>query len=127
MRNETRRSLTRLLCLSCLASGFGFAATWSGNLVDAKCFQNLEENHNVSDSTVVRDLGLEIRFCSPKAKTHSFAIVQRDGVDLRLDSAGNARASDLVRQAGEKPPLYVTVNGELNKKTIAVNSITPAR
>jgi hypothetical protein len=128
MGNETRRSsVTRLLTLFCLVSGFGFAGTWSGTLVDAKCYKTLEQNHNLYDSTVDRDLDLEIRLCTPKAKTHSFAIVQPDGADVTLDSTGNAKAAELVRHAAAKPPLYVIVNGEMNNKTIAVNSITPAK
>jgi len=126
MRNETR-SLTRLLSLLGLASSFGFAATWSGNLVDANCFQSMEDNHNVSDSPALRDVGLEVRVCSPKPKTHVFAIVLSDGTNVRLDATGNARAADLARRASRKAPLYVTVNGAMTKKAIAVNSVTLAQ
>ncbi len=96
--------------------------------MDARCFQSAQDNHNVSDSPVLQDVGLEIRLCSPKAKTHSFAIVRADGATLTLDSTGNAKAAELVRQGVKKSPRYVTVNGEMDKKnTIAVNSITPMK
>jgi len=69
---------------------------------------------------------MEVRLCSPKVKTHSFAIVQSDGEAVALDSAGNTQAAQLVRQ-GLKSPWHVTVNGELKKKTITVSSIAPSK
>ena len=125
MSDETR-SLTRLLSLLCLASCWGYAATWSGNLVDTRCFQNMEDNHNLDESSAVRDLNLELRVCTPKLNTHFFTIVLPDGTSARLDSAGNARAAELVRQTKPKAPLYVNVKGEMTNKTIAVNTVTPA-
>jgi hypothetical protein len=115
----------RLVSLFCLASGLGFAGTWSGNLVDAKCYQALASNHNLSDSPVLQDVGMEVRYCTPKASTKVFAIVRRDDVSVRLDSAGNAKAAELVQQAHPKAPLYVVVSGEMHAHAIAVSSISP--
>jgi hypothetical protein len=128
MGRETRSfSLKLFLPLFCLAPQLGFSATWSGYLVDARCFESAQDNHNVSDSPVLQDVGLEIRLCSPKAKTHSFAIVRGDGASLALDSTGNAKAAELIRHDVKKPQL-VTVNGEMDKKkVIAVNSIEPVK
>ncbi len=117
----------RILSLFCLASGLGFAGTWPGNLVDAKCYQALASNHNVSDSPTVQDVSMEVRYCAPKARTLVFAIVRSDDVSVPLDSAGNAKAAELVRQGHPKAPLYVVVSGEMNDHTIAVNSISPAQ
>jgi hypothetical protein len=52
-------------------------------------------------------------------------VVQSDDEAVALDSAGNTQASQLVQQ-GVKSPWYVTVNGEMRKRTIAVSSIAPA-
>lgn len=117
----------RLLSLLCLASGLGFAGTWSGQLVDAHCYRALASNHNLSDSPVLQDVGMEVRYCAPKASTKVFAIVRSDDVSVALNSAGNARAAELVRQTHPKAPLYVVVNGEMQNHTIAVNSISPAQ
>jgi hypothetical protein len=117
----------RILSLFCLASGLGFAATWSGNLVDAGCYEALASNHNVSDSPVLQDVGAEVRYCSPKASTHKFAIVRSDDVAVRLDSTGNTRAAELVRQNAQKAPIYVVVSGEMRDHKIAVNSISPVQ
>jgi hypothetical protein len=124
--NETLiASITRFVSIFSLVSSLAVAGTWSGFLVDAGCFRSAEDNHNVSDSPVLKDVGLEIRLCHPKAKTHAFAVVQSDGEALALDSAGNTQAAQLVRQGVTKAPWYVTVSGEIGKKTIAVSLIAP--
>jgi hypothetical protein len=117
----------KLISLLCLASGLGFAETWSGNLVDARCYQALAGNHNVSESPVDQDVSMEVRYCAPKASTKVFAIVRSDDVGVPLNAAGNAQAAELVRQARPKTPLYVVVSGEMQNRTMAVNSISPAQ
>lgn len=117
----------RIVSLFCLASGLAFAGTWSGDLVDAHCYQSLASNHNLSDSPVLQDVGMEVRYCAPKARTKVFAIIRSDDVSVPLDSAGNARAAELVRQAPSKGPYYVVVSGEMHNRTIAVNSISPVQ
>ena len=72
---------------------------------------------------VDRDRSYEIRYCSP---TKSFAIVPSDGQSFRLDAAGNAKASALVRKIGKKQFIPVTIAGELNAKAIRVSSISSA-
>ena len=59
----------KLAILICLASTLGLAESWSGALVDSKCFASEESNVNLHDSltNVDRDRGMEIRFCSPSA------------------------------------------------------------
>jgi hypothetical protein len=112
-----------------LASTSGFAGTWSGSLVDSKCFAASERNVNPGDTmtAVDRDQNQEIRYCSPRSKTKSFAIVQSDGLSFTLDSAGNAKAADYVRTVGKKPRIAVAVTGELKDRTIAVDSISALR
>jgi hypothetical protein len=119
----------RLAVLLCLSSAFGFAETWSGYLVDSKCYANEEGNVNPTDTltNVDRDRGFEVRYCSPNAKTKSFAIVRTDGQTLKLDAGGNAKAADMVRKIGKKPLLAVAVTGERNKNTITVDTISVAK
>lgn len=127
MKAPTLKSPAAILSLLCLASGLGFAGTWPGDLVDAKCYQALASNHNLSESPAVQDVSMEVRYCAPKASTRVFAIVRSDDVGVPLDSAGNARAAELVRQAHPKAPLYVVVSGEMHDHTMAVSSISPAQ
>jgi hypothetical protein len=89
--------LLRLLSLFCLMAGADFAATSSGKLVDAKCYDSAKNNRNAYDSTAVSELRLGIEQCALKAKTRSFAIVDLDEEDLVLDLTGNAQAAQLIR------------------------------
>ncbi len=107
-----------------------FAGTFSGALVNAKCWGFEERNVNPRDTTtfVDRDRNLEISICTPGRKTSLFAIVPPDGVSLQLDAAGNTKAAELVRTIVKKKELIeVNVTGEVDKHTIAVASISAAK
>jgi hypothetical protein len=130
--NRVRKLLDitiRLTALFCLLSAFSFAESWSGALVDSKCYAAEERNVNPTDTltNVDRDGNLEIRYCSPKPKTKSFAVVQADGTILSLDSAGNAKAAELVRTAGKRSLFFVALTGDRSSGTIRVDSIAVAR
>jgi hypothetical protein len=98
-------------------------------LVDSKCYDAEQRNVNPTDTltNVDRDGNREVRYCSPDLKTKSFAVVQSDGPSLQLDSAGNAKAAELVRKTGKKSRLNVAVTGEISRSTITVDSISMAR
>ncbi len=121
--------MKRLALFLCLSSTLSFADSWSGVLVDSGCWLNEERNVNPDDTSayVDRDRNLELSYCTPKAKTKSFILVRPDGTSLKLDSAGDARASDLVRTTGRKPIYRVAVTGNVTKNTIGVSSIMLAR
>ena len=122
-------SVTRLALLFCLSSALSFAGSWSGVLVDSKCYASEERNVNPTDTMtfVDRDQNLGIRYCSPKEKTKSFALVQSDGSTFQLDSPGDTKAAELVRTTGKRSRFAVTVTGELGKNTIQVDSVSMAR
>lgn len=116
--------LALLFSLSVLSC---FSETWSGMLVNAKCYAAEQRNVNPLDTetAVDTDKGFEIRYCTPKPKTKSFAIVRPDGRALRFDSAGDAKAAAYVQSAGKQRLYEVTVTGEMSGKRIQVASITP--
>jgi len=103
-----------------------FAGTWSGVLVDAKCYAAEQRNVNPTDTETAVDIdkGYEIRYCHPKTKTKSFAVVDAYGGILKLDSAGDAKASEFVRNAGKKHAYDVAVRGEKSGNVIQVDSIS---
>jgi hypothetical protein len=119
----------RFAVLLCLSSALSFGGTWSGALVDSKCYDAEERDVNPTDTltNVDRDGNREIRYCSPSVRTRSFAIVQSDGQSFKFDPAGNAKAAELVGKTRKKSRLAVAVTGELNKSTIQVDSISIAR
>jgi len=115
----------RVAILLLLLAGPGLAASWSGYLVDSKCYAALQRNRNPRDMApqVDRDMDYQIRYCVPKAKTKAFAIVLEDWSPLKFDPSGNAKAAALVAKIGRKPFLRVNVSGELNNGVITVQSI----
>jgi hypothetical protein len=121
--------MVRLTALLCLLSALSFAESWSGALVDSKCYATEERNVNPTDTltNVDRDGNLELRYCSPKPKTKSFAVVQADGTILSLDSAGNAKAAELVRTTGKRSLFFVALTGVRSSGGIRVDSIAMAR
>jgi len=108
----------RLAALLFCLSAAGFAGTWSGYLVDSKCWTSRQENVSLDTSTVSRDMRMDLYYCLPGYKTKSFAVVLDDWTALKLDPAGNERAVDLVRRAGKRSLIDVTVTGILDRKTI---------
>ena len=119
----------RVVSLLYLLSALCFAETVSGVLVNSKCYAAEERNVNPTDTEtyVDRDRNLEIRYCHPRAKTKSFAVVTPDGESFELDSAGNAKAIELVRKTGKKSVYEVAVTGGMSKHIIQVESIALAK
>lgn len=115
-----------LAALIFLAATPAFANTWSGVLVDSRCYAAEERsvNPNYTYNHAYRDSDLEIRMCSPNAKTKSFSVVVHSGFGFRLDPAGSERAAEIVRQIGTKHRVNVTVTGEMSKDGIEVGSIS---
>jgi hypothetical protein len=117
-----------LAALVCLGSAPVYAETWTGYLVDAKCYASQERNVNPFDPNfdTNHDRGYEVRVCQPGAKTKSFTIVQSDGVSFELDPSGNGKAADLIRQTSKESVIRVTVTGEKHKGIVRVDSISLA-
>jgi len=117
------------IALLSLAPALALAETWSGFLVDSRCFASLEWNANPTDTegSVDRDRRSEVRYCAPNRKTKIFAVVEEDGETLQLDPAGNARILEFVSKTGKRRFFHVEITGEKAKKTVQVESISAAR
>jgi hypothetical protein len=133
-QNVTQRKdagVMRIITLVLLSSALSFAGTWSGTLVDARCWGFSENNVGQKNtmSYVGRDRNLQVSQCSPKTKTKSFAVLTPEGHALTLDASGNATASsELAKVAHRKSPIRVVVTGEPNNKnSIQVSSISAAK
>ena len=106
-----------------------FAQSWSGFLVSSDCYESEERNVSPFDTEIYvnRDRDSEIRYCFPNAKTKSFTLVDRDGMSFNLEPSGNTKVAEVVRRAGKKDFLKVTVTGEMSKNTIRLNSISTSK
>src|SRR5215471_3446442 len=96
------------------------AATWTGYLLDAKCYASEERNVNpfAPSFDANHDRAYEIRVCRPKIRTKEFTVIDVNGQSFKLDPSGNAKATEFVREIGQKRLLYVTVTGERQKDTV---------
>ena len=95
-----------ILVLFSFASALCFAESWTGKLVDATCVEQAQG---------------KAANCVPTAKTSSFALDTGDGKVFRLDAAGNAKASTMLK-TGMKSDT-VTISGAMNGETVKVESI----
>lgn len=116
----------RLAAFLGLSSALSFAASWSGTLVDSRCYGAQERNVNPNDTltSVDRDTNREISYCSPSRKTRSFAVVESSGQCFRLDPGGNVKAAELVARTGKKSRYAVLVAGEMSQAIVKVDSIS---
>lgn len=120
------RSTPRLIVVLIFASAAAFPATWSGVLVDSKCYAAEERNvdpHD-TDSAVDRDKYQEVWYCSPTKKTRLFGVVLEDGTMVSLDPATNPKIEVVVRRAGTQTPFAVTVKGERSDHLVRVDTIS---
>jgi hypothetical protein len=121
-----KKVLLLFLVLAWIGSRPAFAETWTGYLVDSKCYASEQGNVNPFDGSinVNSDRGYQIRACRPDIGTTSFALVGDDGRRLKLDTSGNARAANLIQQTGKKDYTLITVTGEKIGDTLKVDSIS---
>jgi hypothetical protein len=119
----------RLSVLFCLVSMASFAGSWEGVLVNSKCYDTVERNVNPFESGLDagRDRNFEVRYCRANASTKSFTVVQPDGQSFKLDSTGNAQATEIVRKGNQKLIFVVDVTGKVRDHLIKVDSISMLR
>jgi hypothetical protein len=104
----------------------GFAGTWSGQLVDSRCYASVTTNVSLDAGFVGRDMVGELRRCLVNDRTKNFGVVLNDWSTFHFDARGNAQASELVRLNHKRSAYDVTVGGAMNSKkhTIAVSSLS---
>ena len=106
--------IARAACLSCFASMLCFAGDWSGWLVSAKCFANMDDNRNEIENS--SDANLVVRYCTPDKDTKSFVVMRNDNAPFKFDSVGNEEAAELPLSAGKHFVYFVRVSTEKTGK-----------
>jgi hypothetical protein len=116
----------RLVGLLFSLSVAALAGTWSGQLVDSRCYASETTNVSADAGFGGRDMVGELRRCLVNERTKKFGVVLNDWSTYRFDARGNAQASEMVRQKRKQSAYHVTVGGALNPKkhTIAVSSLS---
>jgi hypothetical protein len=116
----------RVAILLFFLSTAGFARTWSGFLVDAHCWANLQSNMSENMVYGEQSMTFDVHDCSPTKHTKLFNFIPGTWKRLKLDCNGNLRAAQLVQRLHKEPVYEVNVSGVLTKKkTLKVASITP--
>ena len=123
------KRMIQLGALVFLMSTASFAAgSWSGYMVDSKCYESTQRNVNAwSTSTVDRNMDLDIQRCAPTQKTKSFGLVGQDWTILKLDPAGNTSAAEFVRSSAKRDMYRVTITGETDRNFLKVDSIATVK
>lgn len=117
-----------LLSVLSLVSVVGPAGTWSGALVDSKCYASKQGNVNPNETSFAStDTRGAVRYCSPTKKTKLFGLVLKDGSAFKLAPSGNKKVLDLLLSVGKKDLYVVDVTGEENRGAVQVESITMAK
>jgi hypothetical protein len=115
-----RRFLLVLLTLSP-----AFAASWTGVLVDSKCYASQTRNVNPWDTIPGdRDMAGDVHYCVPKHKTVSFGLVTPDWHFYKLDAVGNVKAAEITNRLGRKRVIPVALSGQRYKSLVTVSSMS---
>jgi hypothetical protein len=114
------RLASLLLCVSTV----GFASTWSGFLVDSRCYTTEQANVSQDAPLGSRDMSRQIRTCTAKSGTRHFGVVPADWKGLRFDGKGNSQAARLVQKRRKGTVMKVTVAGVRQGNTIKVASVS---
>ena len=114
----------RLASLLLCVSAVGFSSTWSGFLVDSRCYTTEQANVSQDASTVSRDMNRQIRTCAAKSGTKRFAVVPADWKGLKFDAKGNTQAARLVQKRPSGAVMAVTVAGVRRGNRISVASVS---
>jgi hypothetical protein len=120
--------IARLATVLCLGSMLCLAETWTGKLVDANCKDQSKEGAAPSSPSTPSKTEMSST-CAPTRSTTAYGVEMSDGRVLKLDSTGNAKASEAMKAnarsaSGSKSgAVVVTVTGSLDGHTVKVDTI----
>ena len=106
------KTIVKAVSVLCLGSLLCLAETWSGKVVDAACKDQAAAAPTPAPAA-----------CEPTASTVAFGIELPDGKVLKLDSAGNTKAAEAMKNNAGKSSLQATVTGSMDGQTVKVETI----
>jgi hypothetical protein len=113
-RRIQMKTIAKTVSVLCLGSLLCLAESWSGKVVDAACKDQAAAAPAPAPAA---------NACEPTASTVSFGIELSDGKVLKLDSAGNSKAAEAVKNNAGKSSLQATVTGSMEGQTVKVETI----
>jgi hypothetical protein len=113
------KTIAKALSVLCLGSVLCLAETWSGKVVDAAC----KDQAAAPAAQGAQPSSPAANACEPTASTVAFGIELSDGKVLKLDSTGNTKAAEAMKNNAGKSSLQATVTGSMEGQTVKVESI----
>jgi|SRR6266567_1493247 len=126
------RTLAKVLATLCFAGVFSYAETWNAKLLDSSCYDS--QHSGVSSTTTggAKNMDRKARenlakTCAPSASTSNFAILNSAGTVYKLDSEGNTKAAEAMKngslKADKDGDFHASVSGSLQGDAVKVDSI----
>jgi len=105
----------------------GLAESWSGKVVDAACKDQAAAAPAPAPAPAPAESAQPsspvANACEPTASTVAFGIQLPDGKVLKLDSAGNTKVAEAMKNNAGKSTLQATVTGSTDGQTVKVETI----
>ena len=119
------KTIAKLATLLCLGSMLCLAETWSGKLVDATCKDQSKQGAAPSTPSPSSPDAQISSTCEPTRTTTAYGVELSDGRVLKLDSTGNAKASEAMKNntSTKTGGVMVTITGSLDGHTVKVDTI----
>ena len=114
------KTIAKAVSVLCLGSLLCLAETWSGKVVDAAC---KDQAAAAPAPGSAQPSSPAANACEPTASTVSFGIELSDGKVLKLDSTGNTKAAEAMKNNAGKSSLQATVTGSMDGQTVKVETI----
>ncbi|HLJ49363.1 MAG TPA: hypothetical protein VKU01_25295 [Bryobacteraceae bacterium] len=101
--------MKKLIAMLSLAASCGFAATFSGTVIDVMCKD--------------KDAAAHTKDCALSCAKGGFGIVTSDGKFMKFDEKGNAKALAAIKATKKSSDLKATVKGTADGDVLKVDSI----
>lgn len=115
-------------------AAMGYAANFSGKLLDAACYHQAMQNApppdiNSKSDVPVRTPSSVAETCAPTALTTTFAFMNLDGKIYKFENAGNRKAESAVQNGAlvrdKQGDIKVKISGDIRGDEVMVRSVEP--
>jgi hypothetical protein len=117
-------------------AALGYAADFSGKLLDVACYNQAIQNAPPPDINAKSDVPVRTPYnisetCAPTALTTAFAFMNLDGKIYKFDNAGNRKAQSAVLNGAlvrdKQGDVRVKISGDIREDEVMVRSVEPDR
>jgi hypothetical protein len=117
-------------------AALGYAADFSGKLLDVACYNQAMQNAPPPDINAKSDVPVRTPYnisetCAPTALTTTFAFMNLDGKIYKFDNAGNRKAESAVQNGAlvrdKQGDVRVKISGDIREDEVMVRSVEPDR